>query len=545
MKTAESRKLPRLLSIGLTIGFCATAVAQEEQIVGEPPTIDPDVSAPATTDIGNEELETITIGSQYEEYDEEEEEVNVPDGLIFDAQNQSYRLVEEEPDDWIEPVSEREQDKEELRRLFLLYRDSLTQKAYLEADTLAKRIIELSIRLFGLDSHESAKALTNLAIAQHNNQEFEAAQRNFMATIDIVERIDDNLSAELINPLRGIAATQAATGRADLARASYQRAVHVSHVNEGPHNKSQIQTLESMAELYLSVGEFEDALDMQENIFAIQARKIDPMSPDMLPALEKQAAWQHRLRMYHRERVTWRRVIDILEDEHGKESLLLIPPLTYLGKSYLFVTPVEYEFQPDSSVASGETYLRRANRIAEKDPQADWETVEQTLLSLGDYFVLSGRPNRAQKLYEEAWDLLSVDAARNGNRRTHLESLNVLQDIHPPKYYKNEREEVGEGQPENFLVGSMSFSLSVTPTGRINRIKHLETQPPEIVDFRDSVARSLRHLVYRPRLEERVMVTTPDVIYTHEFFYRLSDVPEPVEETFPDTESPPSSETTN
>jgi hypothetical protein len=545
MKTAESRKLPRLLSIGLTIGFCATAVAQEEQIVGEPPTIDPDVSALATTDIGNEELETITIGSQYEEYDEEEEEVNVPDGLIFDAQNQSYRLVEEEPDDWIEPVSEREQDKEELRRLFLLYRDSLTQKAYLEADTLAKRIIELSIRLYGLDSHESAKALTNLAIAQHNNQEFEAAQRNFMATIDIVERIDDNLSAELINPLRGIAATQAATGRADLARASYQRAVHVSHVNEGPHNKSQIQTLESMAELYLSVGEFEDALDMQENIFAIQARKIDPMSPDMLPALEKQAAWQHRLRMYHRERVTWRRVIDILEDEHGKESLLLIPPLTYLGKSYLFVTPVEYEFQPDSSVASGETYLRRANRIAEKDPQADWETVEQTLLSLGDYFVLSGRPNRAQKLYEEAWDLLSVDAARNGNRRTHLESLNVLQDIHPPKYYKNEREEVGEGQPENFLVGSMSFSLSVTPTGRINRIKHLETQPPEIVDFRDSVARSLRHLVYRPRLEERVMVTTPDVIYTHEFFYRLSDVPEPVEETFPDTESPPSSETTN
>ena len=541
MKTAINLKLLRLLGIGLTAGFCATAVAQDEQPEGEPPTIEPAVSAPATLDVADEELEMITIGNQYEA----EEEIDVPDGLIFDERNQSYRLVEEEADDWVEPVSEREQDTDELRRLFLLYRDSLTQKAYLEADTLAKRIIELSIRLYGLDSHESAKALTNLAIAQHNNQEFEAAQRNFMATIDIVERVDDNLSAELINPLRGLAATQAATGRADLARASYQRAVHVSHVNDGPHNKGQIQTLESMAELYLSVGEFEDAVDMQENIFAIQARKIDPMSQDMLPALEKQAAWQHRLRMYHRERVTWRRVIDIIEDEHGKNSLLLIPPLTYLGKSYLFVTPAEYEFQPDSSVASGETYLRRANRIAQKDPEADWETIEQTLLSLGDYFILSGRPNRAQKLFQETWDLLSEDPARNGNRRTHLESLNVLQDIYPPKYYKSQREDDGQGQPENFLVGTMSFSLSVTPTGRINRIKHLETQPPEIVDFTESVARSMRHMVYRPRLEEREMVTTPNVIYTHEFFYRLSDVPEPVEEAFPDTESPPSSDATN
>jgi hypothetical protein len=41
------------------------------------------------------------------------------------------------------------------------------------------------------------------------------------------------------------------------------------------------------------------------------------------------------------------------------------------------------------------------------------------------------------------------------------------------------------------------------------------------------------------------MVTTPDVIYTHEFFYRLSDIPEPLEEVIPDAESPPSSEATN
>lgn len=483
---------------------------------------------PATPD-QEEQLQTITLEDRYGAVDDEDSDV--PDGLVFDDDTQSYRLIEEdEEDDWVEPPSERESKTEELRRLFSLYRDALDTKSYLEADTLAKRIVELSIQLNGLDSHESAKAITNLAIAQHNNRDFDSALRNFTASIDIIERIDDRLSEALINPLRGLAATQAATGRTDLARDSFQRAVHVSHVNAGPHNKQQVETLESMAELYLATGDFEEALDIQENIYSIQARKIDPKSMDILPALENQANWQHRLRMYHRERVSWRRIIDIIEDNHGKESMLLIPPLTKLGKSYLFVTPAEYEFQPDSSVASGETYLRRANRIADANPESDWQTVEATLLALGDYYILSGRPNRASKIYEETWDLLSVDEERKQNRQKHLEKVNVLQDIYPPKYYNRTREELSRAKPEDFETGVMSFSFTVSPTGRINQIRHLETQPPGIDDFTDTVARTMRHLVYRPRIEDKTMVDTPGNIYTHEFFYQQSDLPSPDED---------------
>lgn len=505
MKTAEILAILKTFGLGIAgFSLCAAyALAAQAQ---------------------DDELQMIIVDDHYGEQGDENSAA--PDDLVFDEENQSYRLIEDdEEDDWVEPPSERESKSEELRRLFSLYRDSLDNKSYLEADTLAKRIVELSIQLNGLDSHDSAKAITNLAIAQHNNRDFESALRNFTASIDIIERIDDRLSEALINPLRGLAATQAATGRADLARESFQRAVHVSHVNEGPHNKHQVETLESMAELYLSTGDFEEALDIQENIYSIQARKIDPKSMDILPALKKQANWQHRLRMYHRERVSWRRIIDIIEENHGKESMLLIPPLTNLGKSYLFVTPAEYEFQPDSSVASGETYLRRANRIADASPESDWETVEATLLALGDYYILSGRPNRASKIYEETWDLLSVDDERKKNRLKHLERVNVLQEVYPPKYYNSEREETGQPKPENFETGVMSFSFTVSSTGRINQIKHLETLPPGIDDFTDTVARNMRHLVYRPRVEERSLVNTTDNIYTHEFFYRPSDLP--------------------
>lgn len=483
----------------------------------------------AQTEEAEEELEIITFDNPYFDNGEADEQ----DDAEFDQESQGYRLVEDpEEDVWIEPPSDLERNEAELRRLFELYRDSLTAGAYLEADTLAKQIVELSIMIYGLDSHDSAKALTNLGIAQHNNKEFEAALQNFNASIGIVERIDDRLSAALINPLRGLAATQAAMGRADLARDSFQRAVHVSHVNEGPHNTDQVKTLESMAELYISVGEYDEAVDLQENIFSIQSRKIDPDSVDIIPALEKQAYWQHRLRMYHRERLSWRRIIQLIEKSEGKSSLSLIPPLTALGKSYLFVTPAEFEFQADTSVASGESYLRRANRIAREQASSDWQLNEKTLLALGDYYILSGRPNRASRLYEETWALLSEEdqPERLQYRRTHLENLNALQEVYPPKYYNSERQDDGSAAPDSFQTGTISLSYTVNPTGRISKIMHLETQPPEIVDFASTVARSMRHLMYRPQMKDGQMVATPDVVFTHEFFYRPEDLPAAVAE---------------
>ena len=450
------------------------------------------------------------------------------DDLVFDEQSQSYRLIEDDGgDDYVEPPSERDTQIDELKRLFDLYTEALNNKDYLEADVLAKRVVEMSIRLNGLDSHDSAKAVTNLGIAQHHNGEYEAALQNFQSSIEIIERIDDNLSPALINPLRGLAATQAAVGRPDLAGLSYRRAVHVSHVNEGPHNKDQIEILESMAELQISQGNYEDAMDVQQHIYSIQSRKIDPRSMDMIPALIKRARWQHRLQQFHSERITWRRVIDIIEDHKGKNDLSLIDPLTELGKSYLFVSPAEFEYQPEVSASSGESYLRRAKDIAEKSPESTWQMRENTLLSLGDYYILSGRPNRAERTFQETWEMLSDGNVpeRINARNEHLGKTRMLQRVFPPKYYNSDSDEARTQPPNSFETGTASFSFTVSATGRITNLKHVETQPRELSEFSTIIGRSLRRLIYRPRLVDMEMVPTPNVIYTHEFYYRPADLP--------------------
>ena len=114
-----------------------------------------------------------------------------------------------------------------------------------EADISAKRVVEMTIRFYGPQSHEAAKALNNLAIVQHNNGQYAAAIQNFSSSIEILEVVRDRLNEELVNPLKGLGAAQLGNGRPDLAAASFNRATHITHVNEGPHNIEQVEILTS------------------------------------------------------------------------------------------------------------------------------------------------------------------------------------------------------------------------------------------------------------------------------------------------------------
>ncbi len=515
MKSQRSSYFPVLAGVALVVGASGISAAQTQ---------------------AEEELELIDLGAPREDDDKANDD-QIFEGLIYDEGAQRYRLIGEPEDEALEEEpSQREVDQAEIARLFGMYKESLNNQNYLEADTLAKQIIELSISIYGINSAESAKALTNLAIAQHHNKEYEAAEQNYLASIDIIEQTSDRLNSALINPLKGLGATQLAIGRPDMARSTLQRAIHVSHVNDGPHNPDQVEVLESIAEIYMAVGEHKEAVDMQERVFSIQSRKIDPTSLDIIPALKKQANWQHRLQLYDRERISWRRIISIIERHHGKDDLRLIPPLTSLGKSYLYVTPVEYDMQPEVSVASGETYLRRANRIATDNTDSTWEIQEQTMLALGDYYMLSGRPNRGTRTYGSLWSFLSEDEERHGNRRDHLEKLNLLQNIYPPKYYRSERIDEKFPDQNDYETGTVSYGFIVNLAGRPSNIQHIETRPPEFQDMKERVRRNLRHLVYRPRVDEGQAVPTPDVIYTHEFYYRPEDIPVAPEEPETTTE---------
>lgn len=427
--------------------------------------------------------------------------------------------------DDIEPASEQETDEEELLRNFQLYREAIANKQYDEADTLAKRIVEMAIRVHGLDSRESARALTNLGIVQYRNEDFDSAKLNYQAAIDIIERIEDRLNADLMNPLKGLGAAHLASGRPDLAKSTFDRAVHISHVTEGPHNLQQIEVLDALSETYISVGEIDEALDMQEFVYNLQTRKVEPDSDMMVPALERQAAWMHRLAYYNRERIAWRKLIRVIEKNYGKEDLRLVDPLIGLGKSYLYFDVMESEFAGAAPTSSGETYLKRALRVTEENEEATWQTHEKVLLSLADYYTLSGRPNRAHRSYADVWALLSEEDDRLARRFDELERINVLQENKPPKYYNNVAVDTAKNPTEGYERGTVVVGYAVSAYGATVNIGIVEAYPPELTDMQRAVVREVRRMVMRPRMVDGSNVATLDQTYTHEFLYRESDLP--------------------
>jgi tetratricopeptide (TPR) repeat protein len=496
---------------------------------------------PADIDAANDETntaaddETNTIEPGDEDTSSTTNDVSVEgdgsDRNIDDSSAVSDFRTEDLDRDFEDPESEEERDKAELLQSFELYKSSVENGMYDEADTLAKRIIELSIKLYGINSHDSAKALTNLGTVQYHNKDFESAQLNYKAAIDIIERIEDRLHASLINPLKGLGAAQLGAGRPDLAKETFDRAVHVSHVNDGPHNLMQVDMLDALTETYLTIGEVDEALDVQEKVVNLQLRNVDPDSEEAIPALEREANWMHRMQHYNAERNAYRKIIRILEKSRGSADIALIPPLTGLGKSYLFVEPYDPEMQYYTPASGGEVYLKRALRIAEESPQADWEIRRGSMLALGDFYTLSGRESRASRAYTDVWEFLSAEEERIPSRISVLESAVVLQNISPTIYYNSARQDYAATPPENFERGTIVVGYAIDTSGQSANISVIEARPPGLVEMENEVMREVRDLIHRPRLENGQIVPVDDMTYTHEFFYRPTDLTAPPAES--------------
>lgn len=484
------------------------------------------------------------------EYENDEGSVNsLPEDRLQEIVLPSQRVFDDEDvyvDDLdpriLDPDNQRETPNDRLRRLFAIYLNAVSDREFAEADTLAKQIVELTIEIHGADSDELSKALTNLAIAQQGIKDFESSVLNYNAAIGIIERMQDRLSPDLINPLRGLGAAHLASGRPDLARESFDRAIHVSHVNAGPHNLEQVETLQSLAETYLTVGELKDAVDVQKRIYYLQARNIDEDSMEIIPALRTRANFQNRMQLFEQQRYTLRRMISVIEDNKGKDSLDLIRPLTELGNSFLYTSSndITYASSQPISVTSGEVYLKRAVRVADANEGVDFKIVMTTKLNLADYYVRSSRPNRGHRVYREVWELLSEGEEQLAMRAKHLEQPVLLEGVNPPTIYgAAENVAPANANLPGFVSGKATYEYSVSTRGNATNILLVDADPRGLDDLYENVGRQLRRIIHRPRLENGLPVRSDKVPYEHSFLYRPDDLKEDVaEESAAAAESP-------
>ena len=451
----------------------------------------------------------------------QEEEDFLPEGQIVPVAEEGLDEADEFVDDYTVPEAT---DDDLLAREFGLYVQLMQDSVFDEADSVAKRVVEIAMRLKGPRSSESAKALTNLAIVQHQTGQYNAAAQNFESSIEIIEDIEDRLHALLVNPLKGLGASQLESGRADLAIGTFKRAVHVTHVNEGPHNLDQVEILESLAETNLRIGDFEAAKDAQDVIYALNIRKYDLDTLELVPSLMRRALWQHRAGFIYDERTTYRRVVRIIEKEASKTDLRLVEPLIMLGKSHFFIDTSGSEFIGESRLSSGEIYFKRAVNIAVENPEPNWQVITQATLALGDFYMYQNNLQRARQVYAAAWELLSQEESRHDVRREQLESSAPVIERRLPQYVNSAETEDDAVQGDSLLRGKVAVTYNISARGRITNLNMVEANPPEFTDMQRNVQRELRRRVYRPMLVEGEPVESANQLLVHNFFYRQADL---------------------
>ena len=432
--------------------------------------------------------------------------------------------------------------KAELRQKFENYKRLMNEGIYDEADTVAKQIVTLTIEITGPRSSETAKALTNLGIVQHRNKQFDAAQQNFTAAIEILEEIEDRLNGRLINPLKGLGAAQLEGGRPDLAKQTFTRAVHITHVNDGPHNMGQLAILESLAETNVRLGSVEEARAMHDMIYVLHQRRYDDDQLALVPSLMRRAEWQHRAGYIIDEQATYRRAIRIIEDNADKKDIRLIEPLTKLGESYYY-TDMHDDQGLHHNPVTGEIYFKRALRIAESHPESNWAIAASSKISLGDFYMMQNMHTRARKLYQETWEDLSGDEQRLRFRDQTFSEAQPLNQRALPEFAGDSSQSALIGAREEYEQGSVTVSYDVTNRGRVIGVETVEVHPPEFDDMERDVIREMRGRLYRPRYEQTDAdddarpVKSEGQVLTHLFYYQQSDLDERREAAALDAES--------
>ena len=410
-------------------------------------------------------------------------------------------------------------DSTRLGELTGYYDDAVASSQYEEAATAAKQRIEYLFDTGASSLPAMADALMDLAFAQRQVEQYDAALLNYFASVSLLEKNENLLSDKLIRPLREIGDTYMASEQAELALPAYERALHLSHVNAGPHNLDQAEMLDAMSVAEAESGRFDAALALNDRMLALYARRFGTNSEEMLPVLTRRAEMLNRSERHQDERLVYLDIVRIIETHRGESDASLIEPYTAIGRTYLHEVG-EVVFRSEPTGQTGETFLRKAVEVAARSSDVGGRIQAQTLIQLADYYTVLDVQDKARRNYRAAWKLLSTEPALLEERKTTLEQVASL--LRPPlDDQANFGYRGGAKDPEGLdrLEGYMVARFTVTERGRATDIEIIEADPADFSEMRTRIHRTLRESVYRPRYQNGDPVRAEGLTFRHEFLY--------------------------
>jgi tetratricopeptide (TPR) repeat protein len=338
-----------------------------------------------------------------------------------------------------------------------------------------------------------------------------------------------------------------------------ERAVHISRVNQGLFSLQQGPAIKMQVQSHLALGEWAEADSLEQYHFYIHSRSLGDGNPELIPALLSYAEWHLDAFAERRGEFPTTRLIDAYRLYSVAMSLVDADPepekyprerylhrLAYL--SWLMhrtgvqnrpetlyaktrqvdddwadrITAGEYRLQNNPFLQGeyvlGQIIAMREQRVAESTPGSSIQREMRKLhaeavLDMADWNLLFDRRQRAESVYEQAWELLaSEDDALKKDVFDRMVLIPSFENFMQPE----QSTEVAQGsspamatafsatrsmldqhrQPSPWVT--MRFDL--TRNGRVTNVELLESSTEINENVRRNMVMALRGSVLRPAL---------------------------------------------
>lgn len=280
---------------------------------------------------------------------------------------------------------------------------------------------------------ELAEALSLLGNAQLGKTDFVAAEATFEEALEILEPRSGAASTRLLDPLRGLGYTLAASGRHREAIAPLDRALLIARRGHGLFDSSQQGLLRQLASSLTKTGRSAEAERHINYLMQIAERTYGRTDPRQVPVLCFAGDWYADTGNFMTARAIYRHAIEVVEGKLGANDPTTVEPLRGIARSYtqeLYFstlgiktqsrerTPTDADgtsnesrgINPRYLSSDGEKALERALKILEAPAAAGHEALVPTLLQFGDWYQVKHQPDKAMRYYRRA-AALSAKAA--------------------------------------------------------------------------------------------------------------------------------------
>jgi hypothetical protein len=314
------------------------------------------------------------------------------------------------------------------------------RKDWEQAILAAEKLVEAARAHSNAEPLELAQDLSLLGNAQLANRNYIAAEAAYSEALQILEPRVAPQSEKLLEPLRGMGFTLAASGKHDGAIAYIERALLLSRRTHGLFNFNQQALLRQLASSQMKLGNYASAEQQMQYLLRVGEHTYGANDPRMVSVHGIVGDFYMQAGLVSVGRESYREGLRVVEKKLGRNDLALVEPLRAYADSYkreLFLSGFGFKtgnerqgtlsesMQPDSKVVNprylnedGERALKRALKILDSHPTRSTALLFDTLLDVGDWHMIKSETADAMPYYTRAIGLLDqVEQERSGAAR--------------------------------------------------------------------------------------------------------------------------------